>query len=406
MPYLIRNGRLIDPDTGVDKLCDLYLRGGVVERIAPPGDYTPPGVYDTVDAAGLVVCPGLTDVHTHLRDPGQTHKEDIASGSRAAVLGGVTSLLCMPNTEPPLDSPTLVAGVCERAAQADLVRVYPVGALTERLAGARLTDFEALKAAGAAALSDDGKPLADAALMEEALRRAAALGLPVLSHCEPETPQALREIELAERTGGPVHLCHVSRRETVELLRAAKARGVRVTAETCPHYIWFTRADTERIGANAKMNPPLAEESDRQAVVEALRDGTIDILATDHAPHHPSEKAQPFPKAPNGVIGLETLLAAALTALYHTGLMPLPRLLHTMTAAPARLAGLPAGRVGEGRPADLTLFDPDAPWRVEARLMASKSQNTPFDGMTLRGRVIHVFVDGKHRVKYSAINRV
>jgi dihydroorotase len=405
MPYLIQNGRLIDPDTGTDRPRDLYLRGGLIERIAPPGAYAPAGVYTAVNAAGLVICPGLVDIHTHLREPGQTHKEDIASGSRAAVLGGVTSLLCMPNTEPALDTPAVLAGARERAAEADLARVYPVGALTERLSGARLTDFEALRDAGAAALSDDGRPLSDGALMEAALRRASECGLPVLSHCEPETEQALRDIALADLTGCPVHICHVSRRETVEAVRAAKARGIRVTAETCPHYLWFTQADAGRIGANAKVNPPLGSDEDRQAVIAGLLDGTIDILATDHAPHHPSEKALPLPKASSGVIGLETLLAAALTALYHTGRMPLPRLLHTMTAAPARLTGLPAGRAGEGRPADLTLFDPEASWRVEARRMASRSRNTPFDGMTLRGRVIHVFVDGKHRVKYSEVSR-
>jgi len=401
MPYLIKNGRLIDPAARFDEPADLFLRNGLIERAAPPGELSPPGAYTVIDAAGLVVCPGLVDIHTHLREPGQTHKEDVASGSLAAALGGVTSLICMPNTEPAADSPAVLSLILDRAASADLVKVYPAAALTEGLSGRRLTDFAVLRAAGAQALSDDGRPLSDNALMERALINAARLSLPVLSHCEPETAQAARDIALAEKTGCPVHICHVSRGETVALIRAAKARSVAVTAETCPHYLWFTSEDAERIGANAKMNPPLGTVADRAAVIAGLADGTIDALATDHAPHHPGEKALPLPKAPSGVIGLETLLSAALTALYHTGRMDLMSLLNAMTAKPAAVAGLPAGRAAEGCPADLLLFDPDAVWRVDARRLASKAQNTPFDGMELRGRAVHVFVDGKQRVKFG-----
>ncbi len=404
MPYLITNGRVIDPCSGTDRVADLYLRGGLVERIAPPGSLSPSGVYTGIDAQGLVVCPGLVDLHVHLREPGQTHKEDVASGCAAAVLGGVTSVLCMPNTIPPVDTPAVVSHILSRARDADLIKVHPVAALTERLAGERLTDFDALKRAGACALSDDGMPLVKDELMASALVSADKLGLPVLSHCEPETDMARRDLALAEKTGCPVHLCHVSRRETVQALREAKARGVRVTAETCPHYLWFTEDDARRIGANAKMNPPLGTQEDRQAVLDALADGTLDALATDHAPHHPSEKALPWAKAPNGIIGLETLLAASLTALYHTGRMSLPRLLAAMTSTPAAIARLACGRIAEGRAADITIFDPDAVWRVEARRMASKSQNTPFDGETLRGKVVHVFSDGKLRVRFGNLS--
>ena len=401
MPYLIKNGRVIDPYTRFDKKIDLYLRGGRVEAFYQPGAPSPAEKHIVVDAEGLVVCPGLVDIHVHLREPGQTHKEDIASGCLAAVLGGVTSLICMPNTTPPADSPAVLSHIRARAEAADLIKVYPAGALTEGLNGKHLTDFTALGAAGARALSDDGCPVRDGALMEQALLQAAQLNLPVLSHCEPETEQAVRDIALSEKTSCPVHICHVSRKETVAAIRAAKTRGVPVTGETCPHYLWFTEEDVPRIGTNAKMNPPLATEADREAVIAGLLDGTLDALATDHAPHHPSEKSLPFAKAPNGVIGLETLLPAALTAMYHTGQMELLPLLALMTCMPTQVARLPPGRISPGQPADLLLFDPEPGRRVEARLFASKSANTPFEGVTLRGRVVHVFVDGKQRVKYG-----
>lgn len=403
MPCLIKNARLIDPETQTDKQADVYLRGGLIETIAPPGKVAPSGAHMVIDGKELVVCPGLIDLHVHLREPGQTHKEDIASGSNSAILGGVTSLLCMPNTDPVADTPSVVAQVKQRGLDVGRAQIYPVGALTVRSAGAQLTDFAALRQAGAIALSDDGRPLVSEELMERALRQAREQGLAVLSHCEPETEQAARDVALAEKIEAPIHICHVSRRDTVQVIRDAKARGVPVTAETCPHYLWFTEEDARRIGTNAKMNPPLATPEDRAAVIEGVRDGTIDALATDHAPHHPSEKALPWNRAPHGVIGLGTLLPASLTALYHNGGMPLIRVLAAMTASPAAILGLRAGRIEVGGPADLTVFHPDMPWRVEARLLASKSQNTPFDGMTLRGRVLHVFVGGRQQVKNSLL---
>ena len=403
MPCLIKNGRIIDPDTQMDKTADLYLREGRVEAIVPSGELSPADTHTVIDAGGLVVCPGLVDIHVHLREPGQTHKEDIASGAMAAAMGGVTSLVCMPNTIPPADTPSVLAEILVRAQRANLIKIYPVAALSKGLSGHHLTDFATLKAAGAWALSDDGLPLVNTSLMEQALLDAARLGLPVLSHCEPETEQAERDIALAEKTGCPVHICHVSQKETVALIRAAKARGVKVTCETCPHYLWFTDEDANRIGTNAKMNPPLGSDLDRQAVIDGLIDQTIDALATDHAPHHPEEKALPWDEAPNGIIGLETLLPAAITALYHTGKMDLSRLISMMTLIPATIAGVPAGKISPGQAADVLVFDPDAVCRVDARRLASKSQNTPFDGIELRGRVIHVFSDGRQRVKHGQL---
>ncbi|MDR2670762.1 MAG: dihydroorotase [Oscillospiraceae bacterium] len=394
MPYLLKGGRVIDPASGFDRVADVYLRDGVIEAVEAPGKIAPVGTFETIHAAGLVVAPGLVDMHVHLREPGETHKEDIASGTRAAAAGGVTTVACMPNTKPVLDTPDQIAWVRARAADTGIVKVLPIAALSEGQCGKRLTDGKALRRAGAVALSDDGRPVVSDDLMRAGLTAAAALPLPVVSHCEPETAQALRDIALAEETGCPVHIAHVSRRETLDAVRAARARGVPVTCETCPHYFWFTEADFRRIGANAKMNPPLAAEEDRAAILQGLADGDIQVIASDHAPHHPSEKSGPLERAPNGVVGLETLLAASLTALVHAGRMTLPALLRLLTTAPADLLRVPAGRLVPGRPADLTLFDPEARWQVEARRLASKSQNTPFDGLTLRGRVLHVFVDG------------
>ena len=398
MNYLIRGGRVINPSTHFDKMADVYLRLGRVESILQPGAQAPGETHTVVDASGLVVCPGLVDIHVHLREPGQTHKEDIASGSLAAAMGGVTSLVCMPNTAPPADCAAVIAHIRESARTADLVKVHPAGAITQGLAGETLTDFAALREAGARALTDDGKPLKNDALMERAFLEAGRLSLPLLSHCEPETQQALRDVALAERTGCPVHICHVSRRETIDALRAAKARGVPVSAETCPHYFWFTDEDARRIGTNAKINPPLGSSEDREAVIQGLLDGTIDAISTDHAPHHPAEKALPFDRAPCGVIGLETLLPATLEALYHSKLMSLPNVLALLTSKPAAIASLPCGRLSPGQLADITIFDPDEPCLVQASLLHSKSANTPFDGMTLHGRVVHLFVDGKHRI--------
>ncbi len=317
----------------------------------------------------LIITGPLVDMHVHLREPGQTHKETIASGTRAALRGGFGAVLAMPNTAPPVDSPELVKWVLDRAAETGSARVLVAAAITAGQKGEVLTDFAALKAAGATALSDDGVPVLDRELMRRAMLEARRVGLPILSHCEPETELAARDAELAAETGCPVHICHVSRRATVEAIRAAKSAGAPVTAETCPHYMvaW----------AEGKMNPPLASPDDVEAVLEGLCDGTLDAISTDHAPHTAQEKASASP--PNGVIGLETALAVALMSLVHTGRASSERLWELMRDNPARILGItpPKGKL---------VMDTEREWTAEN--FQSLSSNTPFAGKILKGAVI------------------
>jgi dihydroorotase len=327
-----------------------------------------------------VSLPGLVDIHVHFRDPGFTHKEDLRSGAAAAFAGGFSAVCCMPNTAPACDSAEVVRGMIQRASGCS-VQIYPIAAVTLGQRGETLTDFAALKNAGTVAFSDDGIPIADPALMRRALVLAADTGLPLISHCEPEDEMTERDIRLAAETGCPIHFAHVSTAKSAALIREAKARGVRVTAETCPHYLLLTAGDVHG-STNRKMNPPLRMEADRLALIEAIVDGTLDILCTDHAPHAPAEKDVPFDAAPNGVIGLETALAACWTAL--RGRVSLRRIVEMMSSAPARLLRLPPP------PENRFRFDPDAEWTVRAEAMLSKSRNTPFEGMTLQGRITHV----------------
>lgn len=319
--------------------------------------------------------PRLVDMHVHLREPGQEHKETIKTGIAAAYAGGFGAIACMPNTVPPLDTPERVRYVVNRASQVAseprVVSVYPVACITRGQQGTELTDFDALRQAGAVALSDDGFPVADEGLMRRALVKAAEAGLCVISHCEPETELAMRDIRLAEETGTAVHIAHISLRGTVEAVAKAKLRGVRVTAETCPHYILD--------GATGTMNPPLASAEDREAVRRGLADGTIDAIATDHAPHTEQEKAKT--PCPNGVIGLETAFSAALTALVHPGLITLDKLRALMRDNPARILNI---RPPEGE----FSVDTDREWIVDAEKLQSKSRNTPFQGITLRGVIL------------------
>lgn len=410
MRVLIRNAQILDPAGGRSGRGDLYLSDGkildVSDEISAPADRI-------IDATGLMALPGLVDMHVHLRDPGQTHKEDILTGCLAAASGGVTSLVCMPNTNPPADSPETIAYILEKSGEA-AARVYPAACITSGMEGRALCDLAALAGAGAAAFSDDGRPVPDAALMLEAMRQAVSFGLPVLSHCEDlslaaggimhegavskrlsvrgipaaaEDAASAREIALAASSGYPVHLCHVSTAVSLRMIRAAKRDGVPVTCETAPHYFTFTEGDLLSRKADFRMNPPLRTEADREAVLEALADGTIDAIATDHAPHTAEEKAG-FLTAPNGVIGLQTSLAAAYTALVRPGIVSMSRLAELMSVRPARIMGLPAGSLRPGENADLILFDPKAEWTVEKEKLAGKSHNTPFDGRRLSGRVM------------------
>lgn len=422
---LIKNARVLDPAAGVDRVQDILIRGS---RIAAVGQsLQDPG--DELDASGLVACPGLIDMHVHLRDPGFTHKEDISSGCTAAAAGGFTAVACMPNTSPVTDSPEVLCYILE-SAQSAVCKVYPVAAITAGMGGVALTNFAALKAAGAVALSDDGRPVESAELMARALTLAQQVGLPVISHCEDlkiiddgimhlgkisaelgvkgmdrrsEDSITLRECALAEQTGGRVHIAHVSTAGSVEIIRAAKARGVKVTAETAPHYMMFTDELLRGRNANCRMNPPLRERADVEAVVIGVLDGTLDCIVTDHAPHTPEEKAD-FLRAPNGIVGLETSLAATLTELHHKRGVPLAAIVAFMSTNPARILGVAGGTLKVGAPADITLFDPDEQWVVDAQKFCSKSRNTPFHGMTLRGRVRYTILDGK--IVYNRMNHI
>ncbi len=420
MRLLLRNVRLIDPSQEVEETCDLLLEDG---KVARRGLHLSAEGAEVIDGTGLVAAPGLVDMHVHLRDPGLTYKEDLCSGCRAAAAGGVTSLLAMPNTKPAMDSPETVRDLLERAQTADAA-VYTAACVTKDLQGEERTDWKALKEAGAIALSDDGRPVVNTRRLLEALEQAPGLGLVVTAHCEdlylaagglmhegevsrklgvPGIPAAAedcgtaREIAAAASLGAPIHICHVSTKGSVELIRDAKARGVRVTAETCPHYLLLTDQALESQDADYRMNPPLRTEEDRLALIEGLLDGTLDAIATDHAPHSPEEKADFF-KAPNGSIGMETSLAATLTALQ--GKLSLSEILEKMSVNPARILGIPGGTLREGTNADVVLFDPEKEWVVDPEKLHGKSKNTPFKGRKLKGKVVLTIFRG--RVVYDA----
>ncbi len=415
MRLLLQNAHLIDPSQGIDQVGDLLLEDG---KIAQMGKDLPVEDAQIIDGTGLVAAPGLVDMHVHLRDPGLTYKEDVYSGCRAAAAGGVTSLLAMPNTKPAMDTPETVRDLLERAKTADAA-VYTAACITKGLGGEELTDLAGLKEAGAIALSDDGRPVVNTRRLLEALEQAPALGMLVTAHCEDlylaagglmnegevsrklgvqgipaaaEDCGTAREIAAAASIGAPIHICHVSTKGSVELIRDAKARGVKVTAETCPHYLLLTEEALEGRDADFRMNPPLRREEDRLTLIEGLKDGTLDAISTDHAPHSPEEKAD-FLKAPNGSIGMETSLAATLTAL--EGEMTLSEILQKMSWNPAKLLGIPAGTLQVGAPADVVVFDPEQCWTVDGNALHGKSKNTPFKGMTLKGKVAMTIFHGR-----------
>ncbi len=416
-PLLIQNARIIDPANGRDGIGDIYMEDG---RIAQVGGRIGSSCTNVISAEVLIAAPGLVDMHVHLRDPGFTEKEDILSGCRAAAAGGVTSLVSMPNTNPAVDTADTVRMILKKAQSAD-AHVYVAAAITKGLKSEELTDFAALKEAGAVALSDDGRPVVNTKLMAQAMCSAPKLGLKVLSHCEdlflseggkmnegsvsaqlgvPGVPAAAedcgtaREIALAAAYGVPVHICHVSTKTSVHLIRDAKRRGVPVTAETAPHYFALTEEELLRRDADYRMSPPLRTEEDRRAVIEGICDGTIDVIATDHAPHTPGEKAD-FMTAPNGSIGMETSLAAGITYLVNPGFLTFSQLIERMSTAPARLLKLPAGTLEVGAPADLILFAPAQRWTVNPEFLHGKSRNAVFKGRELTGKVQYTFCGGK-----------
>ena len=420
MKLLIKNGRLVFPVTGTVVLQDVLVENGVISLMERGLD--PEGCDRVIDASGLMVAPGLVDMHVHLRDPGLTYKEDILTGCAAAARGGVTSMACMANTSPTVDCPEQVEYVLNRARQGCGVEVYPIAAVSKGLRGEEPTDAEALKDAGAVALSDDGNNVDNANLMRDVLIRARGLDLPVLCHCEDTTMVAgravnegsvsrqlwlegrpaiaeeimvMRDAMLAEETGAHVHICHVSTAKSVDIIRRMKKRGVRLTCETCPQYFTLTEDEVLTQGAMARVNPPLRTRNDVAGIVAGLRDGTIDVIATDHAPHSAEEKARSLTRAPSGMIGLETSLAIALTQLYHTRRMDLPAIIKRMSTTPADILRLPRGRMSLGAQADLVLFDPDEEWTVDPEQFASKARNTPFAGWKVKGKVKYTIVKGE-----------
>jgi dihydroorotase len=419
-PIMIRGGRVIDPSRNTDEVTDLFIAEGKVQALGR--DLGRPDDALVVEAAGKVVAPGLIDLHVHLREPGQEDVETVATGAMAAAAGGFSAVCAMPNTDPVTDNQAAVGFIVSQAQRAAKARVYPIGAVSLGQKGQQLAEFGELVGAGAVAVSDDGKPVASSHLMRTALEYARTFGIPVADHCEEPTLAAggvmheglvstrlglkgmpaaaeeimvARDILLAELTGGQVHLCHMSTRGSVALIRRAKEQGLRVTAEACPHHFTLTHEACEGYNTNAKMNPPLREPEDREAIRQALRDGTIDVICTDHAPHHYDAKEREFDDAPNGIIGLETALGLAVTELVETGLLSLGGLVTRMSVMPARIFNLPGGTLAPGASADVVVLDPVVGWTVQPDEFFSKSRNTPFAGRRLRGRAETTIVRGQ-----------
>ena len=417
MSILIKNARIVDPKSSFDFVGDILISGGKIQGIAERIECT---ADEVIDASGLVACAGLVDMHVHLRDPGVTHKEDIITGCNAAAAGGVTSMAAMPNTKPVTDSVDTIRYIIEKSEGAS-ARVYPVASVTCGMAGEKTCDFALLSEAGAVAFSDDGVPVATRELLSEGIVETNKLGKKILAHCEelslvregiinlgevseklgvkgiaPEAEDVgtLREIEEAEKLGAPIHICHVSTKGSVELIRQAKARGVKVTAETAPHYFWFTEEMLLSRDADYRMNPPLRCEDDRLAIIDGILDGTLDAIATDHAPHTVEDKAD-FEKAPNGVVGMETSFSASYTALVKTGLISLGKLLELMSLNPAQILEIPAGVLAQGENADLFLFDENEKWTVDANKLHGKSVNCVFKNVELLGKVKYTICRGK-----------
>ena len=423
MKILIKNGRVIDPASGTDAVMDVLVDGSIVAQIAE--NISAPGA-ECIDAGGLVVAPGLIDMHTHLREPGFEHKETIETGSRSGVKGGFCALVPMANTDPVADSVEVIELINKLARESAWTHIYPVAAVTRGLKGKELVQIGDLKDAGAVALSDDGRPVADGEVFSVALECANMYGLPIISHCEDlsltkggcmhegevsaslglkgipaeaEETMVARDIALARLAGGRLHIAHVSCARSVEHIRAAKREGLRVTAETAPHYFSLTDEAVQESGTNAKMNPPLRTAADVEAIKEGLGDGTIDAVATDHAPHTTAEKEVDFSEAPFGIVGFETCLPLVITKLVDEGVLTLPEAIAKLTLAPARILNLPMGRLKAGARADITVFDPAAEVSVDANRFESRSRNTPFDGWRLRGRAMHVIVAGRPKLR-------
>jgi dihydroorotase len=423
MSVLLKSVHLVDPAAGRNGRFDVLITGGRVTRVGT--DLPADGARVVELPAGCVVTPGFIDMHVHLREPGQEYKETITTGTASAVAGGFTAVACMPNTDPINDTASVTEFIMKRAAETGLARVYPIGAVSIGSKGEQLAEIADLRAAGCVAITDDGKPVATSLLMRRALEYASMFNMPVIDHCEDsslkgdgvahegavagllglkgmpgccESIGVERGISVAELVGGHFHVAHMSTRQSLRAVRAGKERGVHVTTEVTPHHFVLTEAALAERGGfdtNTKMNPPLREEADRAAMVEGLRDGSIDAIATDHAPHHADEKALEYDRAPFGIVGLETAVPLCLDRLVHAGVIALPRLVELLSVNPARILGLPGGTLADGSPADLTILSPDTSVTIRASTFKSKSRNTPFDGWTLKGAVAATIVGGR-----------
>ena len=423
MKLLLKGGRVIDPGIGKDGEFDVLVEDGRIVKINR--SIAPDGAEVLELGKGWIVAPGLIDIHGHLREPGQEHKETIASGAAAAVAGGFSGIACMPNTDPVNDHAGITQFIIKKATDANLARVYPIGAVSIGSRGEQLAELGEQKSAGCVAFSDDGRPVATALLMRRALEYAGMLGVPIVDHCEdpslkgdgvahegfhasalglrgiPGLAESLmveRDVSLAELTGAHVHICHMSARQSLRAVRAGKERGVRVTCEVAPHH--FTLTDEALDGpikydTNLKMNPPLREPADRDAMLEGIADGTVDAIATDHAPHHADEKMVEFDRAPFGITGLETAVPLVFDRLVHAGRISVKRAIELLSTNPARVLNLPGGSLADGAPADIVVIDPDRRVTIDASRHVSKSKNTPFNGWELRGAVAYTLVGGR-----------
>ncbi len=432
MKTLLKRGRVVDPSQGLDEISDILIADGKISRI---GKNLKSGIATAetvvIDLSGLIVTPGLIDMHTHFRDPGFEYKETIDSGSAAAAAGGFTSVACMANTNPCNDNRSVTEYMLEKAKRCGLVRIYPVGAISQDLKGKALAEYGDLKDAGIVAVSDDGKPVMNSHLMRMALEYAGSLGLPVIAHCEdadlsvgglmhegfvslelglpgiPPLSEELmisRDILLSGYTGSPLHIAHVSSQGAVELIRSAKAKGIPVTAETAPHYFTLCDEDLKTYDTNLKVSPPLRSREDVSAIREGLRDGTLDVIACDHAPHAETEKALEFEYALNGMIGLETSLALSLR-LVADGVLSLSQLVEKMAANPAKILRIAQGTLLPDVSADLTVVDPNLLWKVDVRNFRSRSRNCPFDGWTMQGKAVMTMVAGEIKHNQLSIRR-
>src|SRR3954469_9864727 len=423
MKRLLKGGRVVDPANGIDGVRDVLIDG---DRIARVGTDLPADGATVVEIPnGFVVCPGFIDMHVHLREPGQEHKETVATGTASAVAGGFTAVACMPNTNPVNDAASVTSYILEKAREANLARVYPIGAVSKASKGELLADIADLKKAGCVAITDDGHPVKTAILLRRALEYAAMFGMPVIEHCEdpslkgdgvahegyfaaslglrgmPGACEALgveRGILLAELTGSHFHVAHMSARASLRAVRKGKEAGIRVTCEVAPHHFTLTDESLARpiaYDTNTKMNPPLREAADRDAMIAGIADGTVDVIATDHAPHHYDEKKVEFDRAPFGIVGLETAVPLTFDRLYHAGHITLSRMIELLSTNPARVLRVPGGTLSPGGAADITLLAPDLRVTIAAKAMRSKSRNTPFDGWPLRGGVGATIVGGR-----------